>query len=243
MSRTPASALLPPQSSPRGIFVTGTDTDVGKTLVSCALLHAFRLAGKTALGMKPVAAGCEVHPHGLVCGDVAALQQASSHQAAIEWINPYAFAPAIAPHIAAGESGVVIDLERIRAAFLALTEHADIVIVEGVGGFRVPLNAHQDSADLACELGLPVVLVSGMRLGCLNHALLAAEAIRARGLTLAGWVANRIDPEMSRFEQNLVALQQRLGTPLLGVIEHEIEPDPARIAKHLLLPNMDLEIF
>ena len=224
--------------SPRGVFVTGTDTDVGKTLISCAFLHAFRLAGKTALGMKPVAAGCEIQSQGLMCGDVTALRQASSVQAPIEWVNPYAFEPPVAPHIAAEEAGVTIDLERIREAFLKLAEYAEIVVVEGAGGFRVPLNSHEDSADLARKLGLPVVLVVGMRLGCLNHALLTADAIRARGLTFAGWVANRIDPEMARFEANLEALQQRLGAPLLGVVEYEVAPDPARIAQSLLLPEI-----
>jgi dethiobiotin synthetase len=223
----------------KGIFVTGTDTDVGKTLISCALLHAWRNAGKTALGMKPVAAGCEEQPQGPVCGDVVALQKASSMQASIEWVNPYAFLPAIAPHVAAENTGVYIDLEHIRKAFLALAKCADVVVVEGVGGFRVPLNACQDTADLARLLGLPVVLVVGMRLGCLNHALLTADAIRAQGLTLAGWVANRIDPEMKCFEPNLEALRQRIGAPLLGVVEHENAPDPARIAHCLRLPQLE----
>ncbi|MDO8890839.1 MAG: dethiobiotin synthase [Sulfurimicrobium sp.] len=224
--------------SPRGVFVTGTDTDVGKTLISCALLHAWRNAGKTALGMKPVAAGCEQQAQGMVCGDVVALRRASSTQAPIEWVNPYAFAPPIAPHVAAEVAGVAIDLERIREAFLALAGSAEIVVVEGAGGFKVPLNSNQDSADLARQLGLPIVLVVGMRLGCLNHALLTAEAIRAQGLTLAGWVANRIDPEMAYFGSNLDALQQRLGAPLLGVVEHEAGPDPVRVAQRLNLPNI-----
>ncbi len=225
-------------SSPQGVFVTGTDTDVGKTLISCALLHAWRNAGKTALGMKPVAAGCEQRAMGLMCGDVVALRRASSTQAPIEWVNPYAFAPPIAPHIAAEEAGVAIDLERIRDAFLALAGSAEIVVVEGAGGFKVPLNSSQDSADLARQLGLPVVLVVGMRLGCLNHALLTAEAIRTQGLTLAGWVANRIDPAMAYFESNMDALQLRLGAPLLGVVEHEARPDPVRVAQRLNLPNI-----
>lgn len=227
---------MPAIALPQGFFVTGTDTDVGKTLISCALLHAFRAAGKTALGMKPVAAGCERLAQGMSCGDVAALRRASSAQAPLEWVNPYAFEPAVAPHVAADEAGVVIDLERIRQAFLALAGSARVVVVEGVGGFRVPLNARQDSADLARLLGLPVVLVVGMRLGCLNHALLAADAIRAQGLPLAGWVANRIDPEMSRFEASLDALRQRLDAPLLGVVEHAAAPDPAGIARCLQLP-------
>ncbi|MBU0593002.1 MAG: dethiobiotin synthase [Gammaproteobacteria bacterium] len=225
--------------SPRGVFVTGTDTDVGKTLIACALLHAWRAAGKTAIGMKPVAAGCEIQAQGLICGDVTALCQSSSVQAPVKLVNPYAFEPPVAPHIAAEESGVTIELERIHAAFLTLAECAEIVVVEGAGGFRVPLNLHEDSADLARKLGLPVVLVVGMRLGCLNHALLTAEAIRARGLTLAGWVANRIDPDMLHYESNLAALRERIGAPLLGVVKYEAVPDPARVSQYLLLPEIE----
>ncbi len=129
-------------------------------------------------------------------------------------------------------------LERIREAFLELSGRAEVVVVEGVGGFRVPLNSHEDSADLAQKLGLPVVLVVGMRLGCLNHALLTADAVHSRGLTLAGWVANRIDPEMAHFGPNLEALRQRLGAPLLGVVEYEAAPDPARVAQCLRLPGL-----
>lgn len=223
---------------PRGVFVTGTDTDVGKTLIACALLHAWRAAGKTAIGMKPVAAGCEIQAQSLICGDVTMLRQASSVQAPHELVNPYAFEPSVAPHIAAEEAGVAIDLERIHAAFLKLAKYADIVVVEGAGGFRVPLNLNEDSADLARKLSLPVVLVVGMRLGCLNHALLTADAIRAQGLTLAGWVANRIEPKMPRFEANLAALRQRLGAPLLSVVEFEAAPDPARISPGLILPEI-----
>ncbi|MBZ0105765.1 MAG: dethiobiotin synthase [Sulfuricella denitrificans] len=223
---------------PRGVFVTGTDTDVGKTLISCALLHAWRAAGKTVLGMKPVAAGCERQSNGMVCSDVTALCRASSVQVPVEWVNPYAFMLPIAPHVAAEETGITIDLECIQSSFRRLADCADVVVVEGVGGFKTPLNLRQDGADLARELGLPVVLVVGMRLGCLSHALLTAEVIRSQGLTLAGWVANRIDPEMSYFEANLEALRQRLGTPLLGVVEFEVAPDPSRVAQCLLLPRL-----
>ncbi len=232
------SSLLAPHSSRRGLFVTGTDTGVGKTLISCALLHAYAALGKTVVGMKPVVAGCESSPEGLHCDDVARLQQASGIKAPRELVNPYAFVPPFAPHVGAEEAGVVIELEHIRRAYLALAELADVVVVEGVGGFRVPLNACQDSADLASLLGLPVVLVVGMRLGCLSHALLAAEAIAARGLSLAGWVANRLDAEMSRFDANLDALQQRLDTPLLGVVAHQERPEPALVARNLLLPSI-----
>lgn len=222
----------------RDVFVTGTDTGVGKTLVSCALLHAYAAAGRIAVGMKPVAAGCEATPEGLRCEDVTLLRQASGAQAPLELVNPYAFAPPVSPHIAAEALGQVIDLERIRHAYEALTQIADQVVVEGVGGFRVPLGRHLDTADLARLLSLPVVLVVGMRLGCLNHALLTAEAISSRGLQLTGWVANRLDPDMMHFEANLDSLQQRLGAPLLGVVAHAPRPDPVRVARELLLPEV-----
>lgn len=218
---------------PKGLFVTGTDTGVGKTLVSCALLHAYASAGNSTIGMKPVAAGCEAARGNVRCEDVELLCHASSVQAPLDLVNPYAFVPPVAPHVAAAERGETIDLERIRHAYVALTAIADVVVVEGVGGFRVPLGAHRDTADLAQLLELPVVLVVGMRLGCLSHALLTAEAIAARGLTLAGWVANRIDPHMDRFEANLEALQLRLASPLLGVVSYALHPNPASVADGL----------
>ena len=205
-------------------FVTGTDTGVGKTHVTCALLHATRRLGLTAVGMKPIAAGVEADGRN---DDVVRLLAASSVQPPLEWVNPYLYAPTIAPHIAAAETGRPIAIPVIRQAFERLRLLADVVWVEGVGGFRVPLDDYTDTADLAQSLALPVVLVVGMRLGCLNHALLAAEAIASRGLILAGWVANRIDPAMARFEANLQTLQTRLNAPLLGVVPHGINPEQA----------------
>ncbi|MBI3056271.1 MAG: dethiobiotin synthase, partial [Betaproteobacteria bacterium] len=151
-------------------------------------------------------------------------------EAPLALVNPYCFEPPIAPHLAAEQAGVVIDLAIIAAAFERLAAIADIVIVEGVGGFCVPLNRSEDSADLAQRLGLPVILVVGLRLGCLNHALLTARAIRAQGLTVAGWIANRIDPAMAAAERNVAALAERLAAPLLGVVEFMAAPDPGRIA-------------
>ena len=200
-----------------GYFVTGTDTGVGKTRVSCALLHAFAAAGKTVVGMKPIAAGCE---NG-TWADVELLAAASNVSMGREHINPYALVPPIAPHIAANRAGIEIDLEVIRQAYLELRKRADIVIVEGAGGFLVPLNDHEDSAALVQTLDLPVLLVVGMRLGCINHALLTVHAVRAARLPLAGWVANRIDPEMAAFEENILALERRLGCPLLGVLPYD----------------------
>lgn len=200
-----------------GFFVTGTDTGVGKTHVTCALLHATRQHGLTAVGMKPIAAGVEDDGRN---GDVVQLLAASSIAPPLEWMNPFLYDPPIAPHIAARESGRPIDIEEIRLVYRQLGTLAEVVWVEGVGGFRVPLDPRYDTADLAQALALPVVLVVGMRLGCLNHALLTAEAVVRRGLTLAGWVANRVDPDMARFEDNLATLCARLEAPLIGVTPH-----------------------
>lgn len=197
-----------------GFFVTGTDTAVGKTTISCALLHALAAHGKKVIGMKPVAAGSE----GGQWLDVDQLIAASNINAARELINPYAFDPPISPHIAAQHAGMEIDLTVICAAYRKLSLIADIVIVEGAGGFLVPLNRYQTGADLARALNLPVILVVGMRLGCLNHALLTAQAIRSAGLPLAGWVANCLDPEMRVLEENIATLERRLNGPLLDVM-------------------------
>lgn len=210
----------------KGYFVTGTDTGVGKTLVSCALLHAFAAEGKTAVGMKPIAAGCE---NGTWV-DVELLSAASNVSVVREYINPYALVPPIAPHIAANKAGIEIDLGVIRHAYLELKKRADIVIVEGAGGFLVPLNDYEDSAALVQALGLPVLLVVGMRLGCINHALLTAHAVRTAGLTLAGWVANRIDPEMAVFQDNILALERRLDCPLLGILPFEQNLDSTKLS-------------
>ena len=213
-------------------FVAGTDTEIGKTFVACALLHALRDQGYSAIGMKPVAAGTDENGRN---DDVEALLAAASVKAPRELVNPYLFAPAIAPHIAAVEENRPIDLERIADALAALRPLADAIIVEGVGGFCVPLGPQVDAADLAQRLALPVILVVGMRLGCINHALLSAQAIAARGLPLAGWVANRIDPQMARFDENLASLEARLAAPLLGVIPAHSTPEQA--AKLIRLPS------
>lgn len=205
-------------------FIAGTDTEIGKTFVACALLHALRRRGLSAVGMKPVAAGVDGDGRN---EDVEQLIAAASGAAPRELVNPYCFRAAVAPHIAAAEEGMVIELPRIAAALAQLQAQAEAVLVEGVGGFCVPLGPRLDTADLAVALGLPVILVVGMRLGCLSHALLTQEAIAARGLTLAGWVANRIDPAMARFDENLAALRERLRAPLLGVIPHGGTPEAA----------------
>lgn len=222
----------------KAYFITGTDTGVGKTLVTGALLHAFARQGSKVVGMKPVAAGCETTSHGLICEDVELLRAQSNVAAPLSLVNPYAMAPPIAPHIAAEQGGVEIDLDTIVSSCEALREMADVVLVEGVGGFMVPLNAAQDTADLAVMLDLPVILVVGMRLGCINHALLTAQAIRLKGLRLAAWVANRIDPAMNAFDENLHALETRLAAPLLGVV-----PCFAKAVSSSAAEFMDLNIL
>jgi dethiobiotin synthetase len=217
-------------------FITGTDTGVGKTLVSCALLHGFAAQGKRVVGMKPVAAGCDDNNQN---EDVMQLRAASNVLASKGQINPYCFTQAVAPHLAAQFVGINISFERILKSFTELNAQADVVIVEGVGGFRVPLNAGQDSADLAVQMGLPVILVVGMRLGCLNHALLTVEAIASRGLTLAGWVANVTDANMVMLNENIAALRQRINAPLLGIVPHLEQPDAREAASFLNLASLE----
>lgn len=224
--------------SGNGFFITGTDTGVGKTLIACALLHAFARTGLRVVGMKPVAAGAVHSAEGLINDDVAQLRAASSVKAELALVNPYCFEPAIAPHIAAAQAGVTIDCARIAQAHARLAAMADVVVVEGAGGFCVPLNSSENAADLAYYFGLPVILVVGVRLGCMNHALLTAQAIRARGLKLAGWIANRIDPAMPVAEENVTALAERLAAPLLGEIEFTVAPDPQHLAALLDLSNL-----
>ena len=217
----------------RGYFIAGTDTGVGKTLIACALLHRLRQRGLKAVGMKPIAAGCERTAEGLINEDVEALRAASSIALPREAINVYAFEQPIAPHLAAANEGLRMDLGVIERRFVDLAARADAVIVEGAGGWLVPLNATQTFADLALRLDLPVVLVVGMRLGCLNHALLTAEAIVARGLRMAGWVANHVDPAMACPEENVRSLQQRLSCPLLGRIPFQETCDATSVALDL----------
>ncbi len=213
--------------------MTGTDTGVGKTLIACALLNAFVAQGLAAVGMKPVASGAVPAGSGLVNDDVERLIAAGNVSAPRENVNPYCFAPPIAPHIAARRAGVTISLDHIEESFLALAARAQVVVVEGVGGFRVPLGAGADTAQLAARLALPVVLVVGVRLGCLNHALLTVEAIAARGLKFAGWVANHMDPQMDAADENVRALEALIGAPALARVAFTASPEPAAIAARL----------
>lgn len=217
-------------------FVTGTDTGVGKTLASCALLHAFAAQGKRVAGMKPVAAGCD--EDGLN-EDVKQLRAATNIMATLGQINPYSFIHPVAPHIAAHNAGVRINFDRILESYNELASQSELVIVEGAGGFQVPLNDTQDSADLAVALGLPVIVVVGMRLGCLNHALLTVRAINDCGLKCAGWVANVLDAGMAVLDENILALQQRIDAPLLGIMPHQATPDAREMSKLLNLGLLD----
>lgn len=219
--------------TPRRWFVTGTDTGIGKTLVSSAMLHLLAGSGLRAVGMKPVAAGLERIDGEWCNDDVAQLQAAGNVDAPLALRCPCLLRAPMSPHLAARAEGVHIALQPIVSAFAQLSARADAVVVEGVGGFCVPFGDELDSADLAVALSLPVILVVGLRLGCLNHALLSAEAIRARGLVLAGWVASTVDPLMLAPEANLQTLRERLGAPLLGVVPHLARPDAAQAAHHL----------
>lgn len=218
-------------------FVTGTDTGVGKTLVSCAFLHSLRQQGKHVVGYKPVASGAEPQDDGpLVNADAQALLAAGSPGFGLARINPVCLREATAPHLAARDEGVAIDLSALVNGFQALRREADAVVVEGAGGLLVPLNATTDFSDLARALGLPVVLVVGIRLGCLNHALLSVEAMQARNLVLAGWVANCLEPDFARQDDYVATLMARIPAPLLGRLPRVTSP--AEAAGFLALPQV-----
>lgn len=217
-----------------GFFITGTDTGVGKTRVSTALLTVFNARGFSTAAMKPVASGCTTTAQGLRNDDALALQQHATLQVPYEQVNPYAFEPAIAPHIAAAQAGQSIDFVRIKHGLDILSMQVDVVIVEGVGGWLVPLNREATIADLARMLGLPVILVVGVRLGCLNHALLSVESIEQSGLPMVGWVANVIDPGMQCVEENITALRERIAVPWLGTVRWHPNATSKDVAQQLL---------
>ncbi|KAF1046904.1 MAG: ATP-dependent dethiobiotin synthetase BioD 1 [Herbaspirillum frisingense] len=199
-----------------GLFVTGTDTGVGKTLVASALIRRFVQHGLRTAGMKPVASGAVRHGHQWRNEDVDALRAAANVEVPERLMNPFLLRRATAPHIAAHEEGVRIDVVHLKQCYRQIAGMADVVVVEGAGGFMVPLNEGCNSDDVAASLGLPMVLVVGIRLGCLNHALLTQVAIRAKGLSLLGWVANEIDPAEPYGAAMIASLAQRLEAPLLG---------------------------
>ncbi|WP_020183919.1 dethiobiotin synthase [Methylotenera sp. 1P/1] len=200
----------------QAFFITGTDTGIGKTFVACQLIRQYVAQGYRVVGMKPIAAGCDLVDGQWVNEDVKLLMQASNVDAPLHWVNPYCFKAPIAPHIAAQQENIAIQLEVILQAYQALTELADIVVVEGAGGLLVPLHAELTIAELAAALNIPIIFVVGMRLGCINHALLSLEVMQARHLPIQGWVANPIDPAMQCYAENLATLQQHFkGIPQL----------------------------
>lgn len=196
-------------------FITGTDTEIGKTHSAVKLIEHWQAQGRKVLAMKPVASGCEILPDGRWFNDDVARLTAATGQTDLELMNPYRFLPPVSPHIAAREAGVTISLDVIRANMQSLAAECDVLLVEGAGGWLAPLSDELSMADLARQLGLPVILVVGMKLGCINHALLTAQAINASGATLAGWVANRVVPQQLAYADNLATLQAKLGQPLL----------------------------
>jgi dethiobiotin synthetase len=196
----------------QAFFITGTDTNVGKTYVACKLINDYVAQGYKVVGMKPVAAGGDFVDGKWLNEDVLKLETASNVNAPRELINPYSFKEAIAPHIAAGKSGVEIKVEVIQQAFKQLADMADIVIVEGAGGFLVPINSEETMADLTAALNIPIILVVGMKLGCINHSLLTVEAIQARNLNLHGWIANNIEPDMAFCDENIATIAQKIHT-------------------------------
>lgn len=240
MNQFPPSTALGPSTAParlRGCFVTGTDTDVGKTRISAALLHWLAQAGWRSAGFKPVAAGISLIDGQWVNDDVRALRDASALAMSDAEVGPFQFEAACAPHIAAARQGQSIDRVAILHAAHALAARAQVLVVEGAGGFCVPLGPDWDTSDLACDFQLPVVLVVGLRLGCINHALLTAQAVRARGLTLAGWIGNVVDARMPWVDENIACLRERLWrqhqAPCLGQVPWLDQPTPAKVASHL----------
>lgn len=203
-----------------GVFVTGTDTGCGKTWVSVELIRQLRGQGLRVAGFKPVAAGATIRDGNLVNDDALALADASGLGTPYATTNPYCFAPPLAPHLAADEAGVKIETGPIQAAFHEMAGNSEFVVVEGAGGWRVPLGPDLDMQSLALELGLPVLLVVGLRLGCINHALLSEQAILASGVRLLGWVGAQVDPDMQRLNENIATLESGLSRPCLGILPH-----------------------
>jgi dethiobiotin synthetase len=224
--------------SARGIFITGTDTGVGKTVIACALVRALKASGSRVAVMKPVASGARRTPEGLRNDDALALIEASGTEAPYSDVNLYCFEQPVSPHIASKDAKIPIDVGMIRSKYLALAAEVDWVVVEGAGGWLAPLSEHQTIADLAWALSLPALLVVGVRLGCLNHAQLTRLGIEAHGVSFAGWIASGVDGSMERSDENLAALERVLGEPALAIVPHTGDADslvlaPA-VAQHLL---------
>jgi len=220
-----------------GYYVTGTDTGIGKSLASATLLHALRARGLTAAGMKPVASGCTLGADGWHNEDADLLLAASLPRPRYADVNPYALPAPVAPELAAADVGVQIELQTLLAAYARLQGRAGVVAVGGVGGWLGPLSAGLDQADLVEALRLPVVMVVGLRLGCISHARLTAQAIAASGAVLAGWIASEVDPTMARMHENFRLLHARIDAPCWGLLPHADAPDPARLAAALHIPG------
>ena len=224
---------------PVSYFVTGTDTDVGKTRIACGILEYARQRGLSSAAVKPMAAGCEQTADGFKNEDALELMDAMTLSLPYSEVNPIALEPAIAPHIAAEQVGVEVSATQ-------LTEHcrkilnleSGITLVEGAGGWRVPINRTETFADVAKMLNLPVILVVSMRLGCINHAMLSLEAIRTDGLSVAGWVANRVDAEMSCYQENLETLKRQIDEPCLGIVPHLKNPSATEVAQYLNIETL-----
>lgn len=219
----------------KGFFITGTDTEIGKTAVTAGLAHAFAQTGRRVAALKPVSAGQDFIDGHWLNDDVERLRAAGNLGLTSAEVGALQLRTACAPHIAARIENEAIAREPVLHALRSVAFRADVALVEGVGGFRVPLNDDWDTADLAADLGLPVILVVGLRLGCINHALLTAEVLRARGLTLAAWVANTVDEHMPHVTDNLQALQRGLAAPCLGHVPRLAHADHATMARHLSL--------
>jgi dethiobiotin synthetase len=216
----------------KAFFITGTDTNVGKTLVAAGLLVAAKNKGLTTAALKPVAAGCEKTDEGLRNSDALLLQSVITQSLAYDQINPYALKAAIAPHIAAQQEKRRLSVDRLSGICRGVLSSAQFLLVEGAGGWRVPLNARETLADLAKNLELPVIIVVGIRLGCINHALLTFEAIARDGLSVAGWVANCVDADMPVLQENIDSLRARLPIPCLGVVPYLTDVSPDKVASY-----------
>jgi len=240
----PAVTTVPAALAAEGVptrfacFVTGTDTEIGKTLISAAILHKLVERGVRACGMKPIAAGAEERGGELHNDDAAMLRAAGNVNLPQHITTPFMLREPCAPHIAASLEGVTIEPVKIMTAYAEILGASDATVVEGVGGFCVPFSDDFDSAGLAVQLNLPVIMVVGLRLGCISHALLTAEAIVARGLVLAGWVANHVDPDMRFVDENISALEQRMPAPLLGRVPRLDNPTAAEAAAYIELAGL-----
>ena len=219
----------------QGCFITGTDTEIGKTRVTLVLIAALQKVGKSVVGMKPVASGCKLSGAGLRNEDAMRINAQASKQLSYSLVNPYAFLPPIAPHIAANKAGIRIDMETIVAAYHKLSVGVDNILVEGVGGWYVPLNEKFSVADISKELNIPVIMVVGLKLGCINHALLTAKAIAATGVALIGWVANHLYPSYETPQQTIDTLRKCIDAPFLGSLQYM--PTLNVKATELLLPK------